>query len=123
MAYGAALKRGFQIAGRIDKKYNINKIFIDKYAPPHWKPGLRRVIDIAGTLSGGYGIYGLISQYMDDEIEDGTFQQTSTYKQPETYRGRPGRSRSKRQSQQRFDKSCRLAGFSKRKRSRNRFYR
>ncbi len=60
MPYGTAIKRGFQIAGRIDKKYNLNKIFIDKYAPPGWKPGLRKIVDIAGTLGGGYGIYQFI---------------------------------------------------------------
>ncbi len=56
MALLPAIKRGLQIAGRIDKKYNINKIFIDKYAPPHLRKSLNKIVDIGGTLGGGYGI-------------------------------------------------------------------
>ncbi len=67
MAYGTAIRQGLRIAGRIDRKYNINKIFIDKYAPPGWRPGLRKIVDIAGTLGGGYGIYKYVTSFQDDD--------------------------------------------------------
>ncbi len=66
MAYGAAIRQGLRIAGRIDSKYNINKIFIDKYAPPAYRPGLRKFVDIAGTAAGGYGIYNFLSNLAED---------------------------------------------------------
>ncbi len=58
MAYGTAIRKGLSIAGRIDKKYNINKIFIQKYAPPHYRARLNKIVDIAGAAGGGYGLYG-----------------------------------------------------------------
>ncbi len=61
MAYGTAIRQGFRILGKIDKKYNLNKIFIDKYAPPGYRKGLYKVVDIAGALGGGYGIYNFIT--------------------------------------------------------------
>ncbi len=55
------VKRGLYLAGRIDKKYNINKIFIQKYVPPGYRSTANKIVDIAGALSGGYGIYGFIN--------------------------------------------------------------
>ncbi len=71
MAYGTAIKRGFQIAGRIDQKYNLHKIFIQKYAPPGYRKTLNKIVDIAGTLGGGYGIYRFITSFKDDNNLNG----------------------------------------------------
>ncbi len=72
MALIPALKRGLYLAGRIDKKYNLNKIFIDKYAPPGYRKGLYKLVDIAGTLGGGYGIVRFIeSLYAADSPGNG----------------------------------------------------
>ncbi len=57
MAYGSAIRQGLRIAGRIDRKYNINKIFVEKYVPPGYRQTVRRIFDITGTLGGGYGLY------------------------------------------------------------------
>ncbi len=67
MAYSTAIKRGFAIAGKIDKKYNLNKIFIDKYFPPGYRKTAHKIVDIAGVAGGGYGIYNFIqSLYAPD---------------------------------------------------------
>ncbi len=58
LAYGTAIKRGLTIAGKIDKKYNINKLFIDKYFPPGYRKTAHKIVDITGALGGGYGLYG-----------------------------------------------------------------
>ncbi len=57
MAYGTAIRRGFTIAGKIDKKYNLNKIFINKYVPPGYRKTANKIVDITGALGGGYGLY------------------------------------------------------------------
>ncbi len=61
------IKRGLKLLGRIDNKYNINKIFIDKYAPPGWRPGLYKIVEIAGALGGGYGIYNYVNTLIAPE--------------------------------------------------------
>ncbi len=67
MALLPVVKRGLQIAGRIDQKYNINKIFIQKYVPPGYRKTANKIVDIAGTLGGGYGIVRYLeSLYADD---------------------------------------------------------
>ncbi len=60
MPYLPAIKRGLKIAGRIDQKYNLNKIFIQKYVPPGYRKTANKIVDIAGTLGGGYGIVRFI---------------------------------------------------------------
>ncbi len=45
---GQAIRQGFRLAGKIDKKYNLNKIFVDKYVPPGYRKTAYRLIDIAG---------------------------------------------------------------------------
>lgn len=67
MVYTTALKRGLRLAGRIDQKYNINKIFIQKYVPPGYRKRANKIVDVAGTLSGGYGIYGFINSLIAPE--------------------------------------------------------
>ncbi len=72
MALLPALKRGLQIAGRIDQKYNINKIFIQKYFPPSYRTRANKIVDIAGTLGGGYGIVRFVeSLYAPDTPGNG----------------------------------------------------
>ncbi len=67
MALLPALKQGLRIAGRIDQKYNLNKIFIQKYVPPGYRKTANRLVDIAGTLGGGYGIVKFVeSLYAPD---------------------------------------------------------
>ncbi len=67
MAIVGVLKQGLRIAGRIDRKYNINKIFVEKYVPPHLRSRTRKIIDIAGTLGGSYGLIRFIeSLYAPD---------------------------------------------------------
>ncbi len=67
MAYGTAIRQGLRLAGKIDSKYNINKIFVQKYVPPGYRKRVSQVFDVAGTLGGGYGIYNLIqSLYAPD---------------------------------------------------------
>ncbi len=62
-----AVKRALTLAGRIDQKYNINKIFIQKYAPPHYRKTLNKIVDIAGTLAGGYGLYNAINALIAED--------------------------------------------------------
>ncbi len=50
------LKQAVKIAGKIDRKYNLNKIFIQKYVPPGYRTRANKIVDIAGSLGGGYGI-------------------------------------------------------------------
>ncbi len=57
MAYGTAIRQGLRIAARIDQKYNINKIFVQKYVPPGYRNVVNKIFDIVGTAGGGYGLY------------------------------------------------------------------
>ncbi len=57
MTITAGLRTGLRIAGRIDQKYNINKIFVNKYVPPGYRKLTNRIFDIVGTAGGGYGLY------------------------------------------------------------------
>ncbi len=67
VAIGTAIRTGLRLAGRIDKKYNINKIFVEKYVPPGYRKTVNRIFDVAGTLGGGLGIYNTIqSLYAPD---------------------------------------------------------
>lgn len=66
------LKQVVRIVGRIDRKYNINKIFIDKHVPPHLRGPARKLVDIAGTLGGGYGLVKFVeSLYASDSPGNG----------------------------------------------------
>ncbi len=68
----SAVRTGFRIAGKIDKKYNINKLFVDKYVPPGYRKNVNRIFDAVGTLGGGYGIYNAIqSLYAPDSPGNG----------------------------------------------------
>ncbi len=85
-----AIKTGFRIAGRIDKKYNLNKIFVDKYVPPGYRKTANRLIDIAGAVGGGYGIYRYIT---DDTLVNGGFskiQPRNGYAPSKPYKTRSG---------------------------------
>ncbi len=54
-----AIKQGLRILGRIDQKYNINKIFINKYVPPGYRKTVGKIFDVTGALGGGLGLYNL----------------------------------------------------------------
>ncbi len=72
MALLPAVKQGLRLAGKIDRKYNLNKIFIQKYVPPHQRKFANKLVDIAGTLGGGYGIVRFIeSLYSPDTPGNG----------------------------------------------------
>ncbi len=91
------LKQALKIAGRIDRKYNINKIFIDKHVPPHLRSPARKLVDIAGTLGGGYGIVRFVeSLYAADTPGNGAtipFKRTKQYTSRKSYQTRSGRTR------------------------------
>ncbi len=78
MAISTVIRQGLRLAGKIDRKYNINKIFIEKYFPPNLRQPARRIVDIAGALGGGYSVYGVISNFIDDDglEQDNGFSQT-----------------------------------------------
>ncbi len=66
------LKQAVRIAGRIDRKYNLNKIFIQKYVPPGYRKSANKLVDIAGLLGGGLGIVRFIeSLYAADTPGNG----------------------------------------------------
>ncbi len=63
MTLVAGIKQAVRLAGRIDQKYNLNKIFIQKYVPPGYRKQANKIVDIAGTLGGGYGIVRFIESF------------------------------------------------------------
>ncbi len=69
MAYGSAIRRGLQLAGKIDKKYNLNKIFIDKYVPPGYRKTAYKIVDVTGALGGGLGLYRFAQSLYEDFSE------------------------------------------------------
>ncbi len=60
MTVTKGIRTAITIAGKLDRKYNINKIFVDKYVPPGYRKITRQVFDVAGALGGGLGIYNYI---------------------------------------------------------------
>ncbi len=56
---GQAIRQGLRIAGRIDRKYNLNKLFVEKYVPPGYRKTVNRITDLALTASGGYSLYNI----------------------------------------------------------------
>ncbi len=60
MALIPAVKQALKIVGRIDNKYNLNKIFIQKYVPPGYRKRANKIVEVAGALGGGYGIVRFI---------------------------------------------------------------
>ncbi len=61
MTITRGIRTAITIAGKIDKKYNINKIFVDKYVPPGYRKLTKQIFDVAGALGGGLGIYNLFT--------------------------------------------------------------
>ncbi len=101
MAAFTAFKRGLQIAGRIDQKYNINKIFIQKYFPPGYRKTANKIVDIAGSLGGGYGIVRFVeSLYAKPPSLSNGFQKTDVYAPSKSYKTRS------RQSVRNRDRFC-----------------
>ncbi len=118
MAFGTIIRQGLRIAGRIDSKYNINKIFVSKYFPPGYRKSANRIIDIAGSLGGGYGIYNLLSG--DDPEQDNAIpEESQTYQQYQTRFRRTGWRSSKQQAGRygmRYKGRCYPRGYRKRPR-------
>ncbi len=111
----AGIKRGINLAGKIDKKYNLNKIFIQKYVPPGYRKTANKLVDIAGMVGGGYGIYNAFIA----PDSPGNNAPTIYKKQPETYKpyqtrgGFATRTRSRRPIKQRCYPIRRRTSFSK----------
>ncbi len=117
-----AIKQGLRIAGRIDKKYNINKIFVDKYVPPGYRKTVNRIFDIGLTASGGYGIYNAINSLIAEDTPGNRAQIpfkkfTPSYRQSKTRSGRTGRFDSRYSTRQYFHKGSRCPSPRKYKRS------
>ncbi len=113
MALLPALKRGLQIAGRIDQKYNINKIFIQKYVPPGYRKTANKLVDITGTIGGGYGIVRFIESLYAPDTPGMSGQipfkpKASTYQQDKARLRRTGRSGSRKR------RKCIPANYSRR---------
>ncbi len=92
---GQAVKSGLRLAGKIDKKYNLNKIFIQKYVPPGYRKTANRIVDIAGTLGGGYGLYNFVESLYapstpgnPNAFQTKSRQRNATYKSYKTRRRR-----------------------------------
>ncbi len=91
VAYGAAIRTGLRIAGRIDKKYNINKIFIEKHVPPQWRRPAGLAFDVAGLVGTGIAIYSYLTENSNNGIlAPQVYEPYATYKQYKT-RHRPTR--------------------------------
>ncbi len=105
MSVVRGIRTGLKIAGRIDQKYNINKIFVNKYVPPGYRKLTNRIFDIAGTAAGGYGLYGAIQSLIADDspgnpigIPQTKFRKQFTSRKPYQTRGRRPRCYSRRRS-------------------------
>ncbi len=106
---GQAIRSGLRLAGKIDRKYNINKIFIDKYVPPGSRKLARQIVDIAGIAGGAYGLY----QYLIADDSPGNGASIPFRKLPQTSKSYKTRGR----SAVRFRRSCKprsYSGFRKR---------
>ncbi len=97
------LRTGIKLAGRIDRKYNINKIFVDKYVPPGYRKLTRQIFDAAGFIGGGYGLYNVIqSLYAPDTPGNSgqtVFQKRQQYTPRKSYQTR-------RRSTNRYGPEC-----------------
>ncbi len=80
IAIGRAIRTGIYIAGKVDRKYNINKIFVEKYVPPGYRNIVNKIFDIGLTGSGIYGLYKALSA----EDSPGNSGQIPFQKQPQT---------------------------------------
>ncbi len=96
MAYGTAIRRGLYIAGKIDKKYNLNKIFIDKYFPPGYRKTAKQLVDIAGVFGGGYGLYNIYNEITGNAIQKPNVKPIQTNRFNKTYSGNKSGYRSRR---------------------------
>ncbi len=107
IAVGTTIRNIVRIAGKIDKKYNLNKIFVEKYVPPGYRKNVNKLIDVALTGSGTYGLY---KAFIDDDGAGNPVgipqrQRPTTYKQYKT-RSRYLRSKFQYKQQQRHRCRC-----------------
>ncbi len=103
VAIGRAVRTGLRIAGKIDRKYNINKIFIDKYVPPGYRKLARTAVDAGGL--GGIFISGA-SYLMDNAIQKANVG-SPPYSQYKAYSGQPRRYNSRYKSKDSSYSRCR----------------
>ncbi len=127
MALIQGLKQGLRIAGKIDRKYNLNKIFIQKYVPPGYRARANKLVDIAGTLGGGYGIVRFLeSLYAPETPGNGASIPFKKYAPPgQSYKTRyryTSRRTTRRDYCPRPNQNRGQSRSGKQQRSRNRFY-
>ncbi len=67
VAIGAGIRTGFKVLQKIDRKYNINKIFVEKYVPPGYRKTVNRIFDYGLTTAGAISLW----EYLNN---DQTFQ-------------------------------------------------
>ncbi len=93
-----AVRTGLTVLGKIDRKYNINKIFIEKYVPPGYRKLVSRIFDIGITSAGIVSLYDYLSTPSTDTTGGSPVQQQErNYSQSQKYSGRNfSRSRSRR---------------------------
>ncbi len=94
VAAGQAVKIGLRFVQKVDKKYNLNKIFVDKYVPPGYRKIVNAIYDVAITGGGLYALYEGLTSGTTPDIEDG-FQTPVKYvsKTSPTYKTRYRQSR------------------------------
>ncbi len=114
---GQAIRGGLRFARKVDEKYNINKIFVEKYVPPGYRKYAKTAIDIAGGAAPLTYIVDYLSNY--SAIQN-TGQQAAPYQQQKTYNRFPRRYGSRSQNKYRSGKRKCYCG-SRRFRSSNRF--
>ncbi len=91
-----AITQGLRIAGRIDRKYNINKIFVEKYVPPGYRRYVRAAFDITGSIPIIIGISNYIQSLNAPDSpgrDNDSFPQIQPRKLPQTYKSNKTRRR------------------------------
>ncbi len=108
MTITAGIRQGLKLAGKIDRKYNLNKIFIQKYVPPGYRKTANKIVDIAGIIGGGYGIYNALIA----PDSPGNSAQIPFQKQPQTYK--PYQTRGGYTTRSNYRKSTKQPAYHKR---------
>ncbi len=76
------ISTAIRILGRIDKKYNVNKIFIEKYVPPGYRKIVGQIYDVGLT---GALIYNVIDQLTGNNAVPSQINVPKTDKFSKTY--------------------------------------
>ncbi len=121
MALLPAVKQALKIVGKIDNKYNLNKIFIQKYVPPGYRSRANKIVEIAGALGGGYRIVRFVeSLYAPDTPGNGA--SNFPQKQPRFTSRKPYQTRSgqARRTSSRYRYKCSPSRYNRYSNSRSR---